>query len=334
MKRIIFSLIIIISTLMQTEAQNDGIYGKIYTTKGVITINLNYQEAPVTVCNFVGLAEGTIKNTAKPEGTPYYDKGVFHRVVPGFVIQGGDPQGTGMGGPGYQFNNEITNLKHDAAGVVAMANAGPNTNGSQFYITLAATPHLDGGYSVFGKVVDGLNVVQSIEQGDKIDSIRIERVGKDAKKFATDDAAFAKYQADLKAKASNAEKAEMQDFEDYVKKNFPGAKRTDSGLYYIITQEGNGTKAEKGQTVLVHYNGTFTDGKKFDSSYDRGEPLSFPLGMGRVIKGWDEGIALLSVGGKAKLIIPYQLAYGKNGYPGAIPPKSTLLFDVELVGIQ
>jgi peptidylprolyl isomerase len=162
----------------------DGLYAEIQTGKGNILCFLEFQKVPMTVANFVGLAEGTIHNSAKPDGTLYFDGLKFHRVVKDFVIQGGDPVGNGSGGPGYAFNNEIhSDLKHDKAGTLAMANAGPNTNGSQFYITHKATPQLDGNYSVFGHVVQGQDVVNAIVQGDTINHIEIIRVGKAAKKF-------------------------------------------------------------------------------------------------------------------------------------------------------
>ena len=162
----------------------DGLYAKINTTKGTITIKLTYQKTPLTVANFVGLAEGNIKNTAKGEGEPFYDGLKFHRVIQDFMIQGGDPSGTGAGGPGYSFRDEFDpELKHDRAGTVSMANAGPGTNGSQFFITHKDTPWLNGKHSVFGYVVDGQSVVDMIQQGDMIKSIEIIRVGKDAKKF-------------------------------------------------------------------------------------------------------------------------------------------------------
>ncbi len=162
----------------------DGLYAEMITSKGNIYIRLEPELAPLTTANFVGLAEGTIENNARQGGVPYYNDMVFHRVVPNFVVQGGDPMGNGQGGPGYRFKTEVhADLKHDKAGTVAMANSGPDTNGSQFYITHTPTPHLDGGYNVFGYVINGMDVVNAIVQGDTINEVNIIRVGKDAKKF-------------------------------------------------------------------------------------------------------------------------------------------------------
>lgn len=170
------------NTTKPVENNNDGLYAKITTTKGEITIKLEHEKAPMTVANFVGLAEGNVKNSAKPEGTPYYDGISFHRVIADFMIQGGDPTGTGMGGPGYAFADEIhPELKHDRPGTLSMANSGPATNGSQFFITHKETGWLDGRHAVFGYVTEGQDVVNAIQQGDKMISVRIERVGKAAK---------------------------------------------------------------------------------------------------------------------------------------------------------
>lgn len=162
----------------------DGLYAEIQTAKGNIVIFLEFQKSPLAVANFAGLAEGKIPNTARPAGVPYFDSLTFHRVVKDFVIQGGDPKGNGTGGPGYAFKDYFhSDLSHDSAGVVAMANAGPNTNGSQFYITLKATPQLDGHYVIFGHVVRGMDVVNSIRQGDMIYHVVIIRKGKAVKKY-------------------------------------------------------------------------------------------------------------------------------------------------------
>jgi len=318
----------------------DGIYAEMTTTKGVILLQLEYQKVPMTVANFVGLAEGKIKNSAKGADTPFYDELKFHRVISkcngdpqDFMIQGGDPKGNGSGGPGYQFPDEITDLKHDKPGIFSMANSGPATNGSQFFITIVPTPWLDGKHTIFGHVVQGQNIVDSTKQGDVLKTVKIYRVGKDAKKF---DGAkvFEEKKAAIEKEKVEKEKSAKEAFKKEMLVIYPGAKETASGLMYVIQTEGTGATPAQGQTVSVHYTGTLVDGTKFDSSYDRQQPFEFSIGQGRVIKGWDEGIMLLKKGGKAKLIIPYQLAYGEQGHPPVIPAKATLIFDVELVDVK
>jgi len=175
------------------EYKDDGLYAEMDTTKGMIVLVLEFEKVPMTVCNFVGLAEGTIKNEAKKPKEPYFDGIYFHRVIDNFMIQTGDPKGNGTGGPGYTFPDEFhASLRHDRGGILSMANRGPNTNGSQIFITHKATPWLDRKHAVFGHVIDGMNVVNSIRQGDKIKTVRIIRVGEKAKAFKTDNDAFNK----------------------------------------------------------------------------------------------------------------------------------------------
>jgi len=180
---------------------NDGLFAKIITSKGTIVVSLEFNKTPLTVVNFVGLAEGTkdfVPVRGRTEG-PFYDGLTFHRVIANFMIQGGDPLGNGRGGPGYKFPDEfVTGMTFDGPGVLAMANAGPNTNGSQFFITHKATPHLNYKHTIFGHVVSGQDVVNAIRTGDTIERIAIIRNGEMAKNFATDQAAFDKLLAEKK----------------------------------------------------------------------------------------------------------------------------------------
>lgn len=309
---------------------NDGLYAKFHTPKGTILVELEYQKTPATVGNFVGLAEGSQKNEAVKEGTPYYDGLKFHRVIPDFMIQGGDPQGTGVGGPGYQFDDEIhPELKHNRPGVLSMANAGPGTNGSQFFITHIETPWLDGKHTVFGYVVEGQDVVDAIGQGDVMERIEIIRQGAAAQEFNAVEA-FGQLETAKAAREAAAKKEEEALLEELSQ----GFEKTESGLRYKKTALGEGTPAEKGKTVSVHYKGMLPDGTVFDSSFKRNEPIEFPVGMGHVIQGWDEGIQLLKVGDKARLVVPPHIGYGERGAGGVIPPNATLIFDVELVDVK
>ena len=304
-----------------------GLYAEFYTNKGKILSTLEYEKAPLTVTNFVGLAEGT-KASNQPAGKRFYDGLLFHRVIPNFMIQGGDPQGNGTGGPGYQFEDEIDpTLKHDVPGVLSMANAGPATNGSQFFITHVPTPHLDGKHTVFGKVVEGQEVVNAIAGNDRLDSVRILRVGPKAKKFKAAEADFQKLQK--KAGAAKAEKKKKQEAE--MKELLAKAKTTQSGLKYVVTRPGSGPKPVSGNKIKVHYTGKLEDGTVFDSSIKRGQPIDFKIGVGMVIPGWDEALLDMNKGEMRTLIIPPNLAYGEGGRPPVIPPSSTLIFDVELI---
>ncbi len=305
----------------------NGIYARLNTSKGTILIELTYQQTPGTVANFVGLAEGTQKNEHKKEGTPYYDGLIFHRVIADFMIQGGCPQGSGVGGPGYQFDDEFhPELKHDRAGTLSMANAGPATNGSQFFITHGPTAWLDGKHTVFGYVVEGQEVVDLVAQGDSIESLTIERHGKEAEAWNATEAFHA-----FISSGEERKKATEKAAQEALSKLTTGMEKTASGLYYKITKAGEGAQPEKGAEVTVHYKGTLVDGTVFDSSYQRKEPIKFSVGVGQVIPGWDEGILLLNKGAAARFVIPSQLAYGAQGAGGVIPPHATLVFEVELV---
>lgn len=311
------------------KTQPDGLYARFETNKGDIYTVLEHVKTPMTVANFVGLAEGNISNKAKAAGVPYYDGLKFHRVIENFMIQGGCPLGTGTGDPGYKFDDEIDpSLKHTGPGILSMANAGPGTNGSQFFITHVATPWLDGKHTVFGHVVQGQDIVNAIAQNDTIRKVTILRKGKEAEAF---DAvkAFEEGKA-MVAKKKIEKEAAMAAAAESVKKEF--TNETASGLRYMVIKEGTGNKPTATSNVKVHYTGSFLDGNVFDSSVQRGEPIDF--GLNQVIPGWTEGVQLMKEGGKYKFYIPYQLAYGERGYPGAIPPKSDLIFEVELIKIN
>jgi peptidyl-prolyl cis-trans isomerase cyclophilin type len=307
----------------------NGIFAKITTNKGAILLNLTYKLTPATVGNFVALAEGKMNNSQKPLGTPYYNGLTFHRVIPNFMIQGGCPLGTGTGEPGYRFDDEFhPSLKHNKAGVLSMANAGAGTNGSQFFITHVPTPWLDGKHTVFGEVIEGQNVVDSIAQGDKIETIEIIRIGDEAQNWD----ALKAFNDFNEAKATRLAQ-EKQKAEAALAQEVVGFEKTESGLYYQITHHGNGKQAIAGKQVAVHYTGMLLDKTVFDSSRRRNEPLRFTVGVGQVIEGWDEGILLLHEGDKARLVIPSNLAYGARGAGGVIPPNAPLIFDVELVSV-
>ncbi len=323
------------SVMSQDNKLSDGLYAKIYTDKGEVLLKLFYTKTPLTVINFVGLAEGTLSlgGSDKPIGTPFYDGLKFHRVIKGFMVQGGCPLGTGTGGPGYTFPDEIhPTLKHDGPGVLSMANAGPDTNGSQFFITHEPTPHLDGKHTVFGRVIKSQDIVDSIEKSDVIKKIEIIRVGKEAKEFTADQKAFDNALAALKEREEQERLDALARIEKIISDRWPDAKKTPSGLLYVTKKEGTGEPPTTGKTVIAHYTGRLLEtNRQFDSSHDRGEPIRFKVGTGQVIPGWDEALLTMKKGEKRVLIIPPELAYGSRGVARVIPPDTWLLFDVELI---
>jgi len=308
----------------------NGMYAEITTERGLIVCSLEFEKAPMTVSNFVGLAEGTLQVNGKA-GRRFYDGLTFHRVEPGFVIQGGDPNGNGSGGPGYQFPNETRgDLLHDAPGVLAMANAGPDTNGSQFYITMRAAPWLNGGYNVFGHVVQGMDVVKAIKPGDHMISVRIIRVGAAAGAFTVSQKGFDALVAKARAAAVERKNMERKDAITQITRKWPNLTTTKSGLMYEVLKKGSGDSPKASSNVSVKYTGTLLDGKVFDSTDAHGgQPATFQAN--RVIPGWTEALLMMSRGEKVRLVIPPELGYGAQGYPGVIPPNSFLVFEVELI---
>lgn len=307
----------------------DGLYAVINTEKGNIVLQLEYEKVPMTVANFVGLATGEL-NLQNP-GKPFYDGLKFHRVIDDFMIQGGCPKGNGTGGPGYSFPDEFDDtLRHDGPGVLSMANAGPGTNGSQFFITHVKTPWLNGKHAVFGHVVEGQNVVNAIRQDDRMNSVTIEAVGEKAKAFKVTKEIFAQLVEDSAKRAMERRRKEIEAVEEEIANRWPTARKSPSGLRWVVLQEGDGKKSPAfGQSVKVHYTGSLMDGRVFDSSVRRGEPAVFEIGQ--VIEGWNEALATMTKGEKRTLIIPPELGYGVHGYPGVIPPNAYLVFDVELL---
>jgi cyclophilin family peptidyl-prolyl cis-trans isomerase len=368
-----------------TPTSNEGVFVEMKTSKGLIVLQLEYKKTPITVANFVSLIEGNNPQVGEQfKGKPFFDGLKFHRVIANFMIQGGDPQGNGSGGPGYAFKDEFDpTLVHDKGGILSMANSGPKTNGSQFFITHKETAWLNNKHSVFGHVVTGMDVVNAIAQDDKIEKVTVKRVGADAKKFdavkvfsdyfankAEDDKKQALIDAENKKKqdiidAENKKKQALLDAEAkrvYVEKYgtvlaakvtaLQGVKakatKTASGLEYVITEKGTGTKPEAGKDVAIKYSGFLEDGTLFDSSiedvaklfgkFDQNRananayvPIQTKAGQYQFIQGFAEGLNLLNIGDKATFFIPSNLAYGERGAGNVIPPNSNIIFEVEFL---
>lgn len=345
------------------KSAGDGIFAEMQTNKGTITLALEYKKTPITVANFIALAEGTNPAVAEQyKGKRFYDGLKFHRVIENFMIQGGDPQGTGAGDPGYKFKDEITDLKHNRGGILSMANAGPGTNGSQFFITHKETNWLDGKHTVFGHVTSGMDVVNSIGQNDVITKVTIIRKGVDANSFNAakvfgdyyaNKAEELKKQAAMEAQEKKANEAKAAVAKkknvEYMKKLRSEATSTDSGLQYKIVSKGKGKKPEDGTQVFVHYAGYLEDGTLFDSSIEevnlnygtfdknRAEQngyMPFPFTAGAksgLIPGFLETLSYMSIGDKAVAFIPAKLGYGERGAGNVIPANTNLIFEIQLL---
>ena len=339
----------------------DGLYAKIETNKGSIIVQLDFDKAPVTVANFVTLAEGKNEFITNEhlKNRPFYDGLKFHRVIKDFMIQGGDPLGTGSGDAGYKFKDEFSDLKFDKGGVLAMANNGPGTNSSQFFITHVETPWLDGKHTIFGHVVEkGMDVVNKIEQNDSILKVTIIRNGKAAKQFDAVKVFHDYFVVESEnQKKKMAEEATLDAKYKVVREQkaayFTALKskaiKTATGLQYVITKKGGGKKPANGSTIYIHYAGFLENGSLFDSSieevaktfgkYDPNraaqhgyQPIPFQAGRkDGMIPGFIEGIEKLSFGDKAVIFIPSNLGYGEAGAGGIIPPNANLIFEIELL---
>ncbi len=354
----ILLITLLISCANSQSKLSKGLYAEIKTNKGDIMVNLNFKETPITVANFVSLIEGKNKEVS-PEyyKKKYYDGLIFHRVIDNFMIQGGCPQGTGMGDPGYKFKDEFNeNLKHDGPGILSMANSGPNSNGSQFFITHKETPWLDGRHSVFGKVIDsiGIEVVNLIKQNDTIENISIIKVGREARSFKASKIFsnhFEEEKINKEKKIALLKNIKLgKKMEHETKKSM--SISTNSGLQYIKTYKSNGPKVDPNKVIMTHYAVYFEDGSLLDTSilevaeqYDIVNlnrknaggytPIESRVGSDdALIPGFKEGLRLLNVGDKAIIYIPYYLAYGEVGRESMIPPKSNLIFEVEIVELK
>ncbi|MFY0604169.1 MAG: peptidylprolyl isomerase [Flavobacteriaceae bacterium] len=353
--KLLFLSVVLAACNSKYDTLEDGVYADIETAKGSIILELYAKDAPMTVANFITLAEGTNPKVSDSlKGKKYYNGIKFHRVVKNFVIQGGDPAGSGLGGPGYKFQDEFPkdstgNLlyKHDSPGVLSMANPGPpSTNGSQFFITHRAIPHLDGKHSVFGKVVIGQNVVDSIAQNDVITSVKIIRKGTEAKNFDAVKAFnegmanFPKLEKERIAKMAEVEKARYETYLKnkevfYKKMDVSKAKKTNSGLQFLKLKKTSGKKVVENKPTTVNYTLYFADGRKFQSTLDKGgKPFTFQLDDKQrpVVPGFKEGMLQLRQGEKARIFIPYYLGWGERG-SGPIPPKMDVIFDIEVLKV-
>ena len=329
----------------------DGLYAEVATTRGLIILRLEFEKAPMTCANFVGLAEGTIANAAFPPGVPFFDGTVWHRVVPGHVIQCGIPKEGKSEGPGYAFPNEIVaGLGHGRAGMVNMANGGPHTNGSQWCITLGDRSYLDGDYTVFGEVLRGMDVVFSIIQGDIVKSVKIVRVGQAALRFRPTSESFREMVDEAWSRVRNAEARKKNDEEGIISRSWPRAMEAGRGVRFLILKEGQGAVPENGSRVRVAYSGKTLHGKTFISTGDGGKPCSgdrpepFDAVVGRplVNPALDETIGRMKKGERRLVIVPADQAYGKSGFYAperkgekrfVISPDTVLVYEVTLLEI-
>ena len=318
---------------------DDGLYAELQTNKGNILLQLYAKNVPMTVANFVSLAEGTNHKVIDSiHGTPFFNGIRFHRVIKNFMIQSGDPTNTGRGNAGYKFPDEfpidsLGNLvyKHDAKGILSMANSGPKTNSSQFFITHKATPWLDRKHTVFGKIKLGENTLDSIEKNDTIEKVSIIRVGKFAKKFKAPKV----FESELLNIASKEEKylkkLEAIKVAFLKEKGRDKAVKTSSGLKILELEKGTGKKFDSTLPASIHYTIYLASGKQIQSSEGK-EPLRFVLSKNPMIAGVTEALKEMKEGDKKRLFIPYYLGYGEKMY-GPFPSKSDLVFDIELLKI-
>jgi len=328
MRKLLVLFPLLFSTFAIANLDN-GIYAHLTTNKGEITVELAYKKAPLTVTNFIALSEGT-KTSNKDLGTPFYDGLTFHRVIDEFMIQGGDPKGNGTGGPGYMFADELTDLIHDKPGVLSMANSGPNTNGSQFFITHVPTPWLDGKHSVFGSVVEGMDVVNLIKQGDILETVRIERVGEDANQFVANEDSFNELISKANEKILASLKHRQKDFESYVTSAYPGASENELGYFTRVNKHGDGVFPKNGQIVSVDIALKANSGDVMRSA---GSPIPFTLGNGEIISIIETNIQEMTISEERTVIATYESVFG-DAPSGNIPQDAFIIFELILLAAE
>jgi cyclophilin family peptidyl-prolyl cis-trans isomerase len=344
------TLAVLFSAACAAPKYADGLYAEVTTNKGLFVFRIEFEKTPMTAANFVGLAEGTIENSALPLGTPYFDGTKWHRVVAGHVIQCGIPKGGKEQGPGYQFPNEIVpGLTHGRAGMVNMANGGPHTNASQWCVTLGDRSYLDGDYTVWGEVIQGLDVVMAIVQGDEIQTVKIVRVGKAAKAFRPTTETFKKMVEDAKVRVQQADVEKKAKEEAAIREQWPQAVEAEKGgLKYVVLKEGKGKPAAPGAKIQVAYSGKcLLNGKTFVSTTEAGLPywgetpaaFEYELGKTKINSGLDASVAAMKKGEKRLVIVPAELGYKDAGFYAkqregekrfVISPRTLLVYEIEI----
>jgi peptidylprolyl isomerase len=341
-----WAAILLFATVLPAQPHPDGLYAEIRTSKGLIVARLEPELTPLTVSNFVGLAEGSIGNTAFDVGQPYFDGTVFHRVVAGHVIQTGIPKSERARTPGYTIPNEIhARLSHNHAGALNMANAGPHTNGSQFCITLGDRAYLDGNYTVFGEVVEGMDVVMRIVQGDVVESVRIIRVGAKAEGFRpTTESFHALLDAALARVKEHAEKKRIAERE-WIARNVPSAEvahagggETAAGAPLRVRYQGRQVRyvgqvlGREGPALEVTPFTSGEDGRPGDGA------TAQVFTAAKINPGLDRVLAGMKPGEHRVVVVPAELGYGRTGFYGpdipgkrrfAISPDVILVYEIE-----
>lgn len=327
----------------------DGLYAEVNTSKGLIVLQLEFERTPMTVANFVGLSEGTIDNEVLPPGKPFYNGSRWHRVVPGHVIQCGMAARSAAGGPGYEYPNEIVpELNHGRAGMAGIANAAPHTNGSQWYITLGDRSYLDGDYTVFGQVIQGLDVLPLITDKDSIKTVKIMRVGKMAEGFRPSTVSFKAMVETKKLAVQAQEQRRREEEERIILQSWPQARPF---MRQAVLQAGEGPRPKVGDRLTVLYRGQIPGGDSFVSTSDAGKPwygdapasFEFVVGTSTINAGFDAGVVQMRKGEKKVLIVPAEQAYGPGGYYPPerkgekrfhVGPYKTIVYEVEVLEVN